>query len=147
MHSFQVLMSMSSHFNKVLLVLGRRTCAHRIFVRTPPLFFLHTDTTLQDQTLLTLIESIKVGYIFFTLSNEFPLKIFYVGLLHLWLYIFNKIKVYWNVWVFDYFHSSFCIDIRTWKECGILHPQSPKWTFEFIGLNQIPAFIYSCIYM
>ena len=30
--------------------------------------FFHTDTTLQDQTLLTLIENIKVGYIPFTLS-------------------------------------------------------------------------------
>jgi hypothetical protein len=29
-----------------------------VFVRTP---FLHTDTTLQDQTLLTLIEHIKWG--------------------------------------------------------------------------------------
>jgi hypothetical protein len=28
--------------------------------------------------------------------------------------IFNKIKVYWNVWVFDYFHSSFCIDTGLW---------------------------------
>ena len=41
--------------------------------------------------------------------HEFSLKIFYGDLCHLWLYIFNKIKVYWNVWVFDYFHSSFCI--------------------------------------
>jgi hypothetical protein len=41
--------------------------------------------------------------------HEFSLQIFYGGLCHLWLYIFNKIKVYWNVWVFDYFHSSFCI--------------------------------------
>ena len=44
--------------------------------------------------------------------HEFSLKIFYGGLCHLWLYFFNKIKVYWNVWLFDYmyFHSSFCID-------------------------------------
>jgi len=43
---------------------------------------------------------------------EFSLKIFYGGLCHLWLHIFNKIKVYWNVWVFDYFHSSFYIETR-----------------------------------
>jgi hypothetical protein len=42
---------------------------------------------------------------------EFSLKIFYGGLCHLWLHIFNKIKVYWNVWVFDYFHfvDWFCL--------------------------------------
>ena len=45
---------------------------------------------------------------------EFSLKIFYGGLCHLWLHIFNKIKVYWNVWVFDYFHSSFCIETGLW---------------------------------
>jgi hypothetical protein len=38
-----------------------------------------------------------------------PLK-YFMGFGHLWLYIFNKIKVYWNVWVFDNFYSSFCID-------------------------------------
>jgi hypothetical protein len=39
-------------------------CSSYIREDSPP----HTDTTLQDQTLLTLIESIKVGYISFTLS-------------------------------------------------------------------------------
>ena len=37
-----------------------------------------------------------------------PLKYWRFG--HLWLYIFNKIKVYWNVRVFDNFYSSFFID-------------------------------------
>jgi len=38
---------------------------------------------------------------------EFSLKIFYGGLCHLWLHIFNKIIV-------DYFHSSFCIETGLW---------------------------------
>ena len=46
--------------------------------------------------------------------HEFSLIIYCGGLCHLWLYIFNKIKVYWNVWVFDYFHSSFCINTSLW---------------------------------
>jgi hypothetical protein len=66
--------------------------------------------------------------------HEFSLKIFYGGFCHLWLYIFSKIKVYWNVWVFDYFQGK-----------GHLTPQlaqSPKWTFEFTGPNQIPAIYF-----
>ena len=42
-----------------------------------------------------------------------PLK-YFMGFGHLWLYIFNKIKVYLNVQVFDNFYSSFCIDTGLW---------------------------------
>jgi hypothetical protein len=41
---------------------------------------------------------------------KYLLVVFIICDCTLYTCIFNKIKVYWNVWDFDYFHSSCCID-------------------------------------
>ena len=94
-HSFKVLMSMSSHFQE-----------------SPPWNYFY----FQFDDMKYTFEHKELTHWFPSEAHEFPLKIFYGGLFHWWLYIFNNIKVYWNVWVFDYVHSSFFIDTGLWLQ-------------------------------